>query len=141
MAVDVPADVEAVLTQLLTASHEAALTIATRPNADKRYREKDSISHTHYTASIEHGKSSMTDEVQTIQSAIETVETVSTNKLPAGLLQTRLQHGCKRVQAAIEPDPDPEPELDPGADATTDIQPLLAAAYIDAMLRRVEEEI
>ncbi|ERG91999.1 MAG: hypothetical protein J07HQW1_02033 [Haloquadratum walsbyi J07HQW1] len=139
MAVDVPADVEAVLTQLLTASHEAALTIATRPNADKRYREKDSISHTHYTASIEHGKSSMTDEVQTIQSAIETVETVSTNKLPAGLLQTRLQHGCKRVQAAIEPDP--EPELDPGADATTDIQPLLAAAYIDAMLRRVEEEI
>jgi hypothetical protein len=30
---------------------------------------------------------------------------------------------------------------DPDADATTKTQPLLAAAYLDAMLRRVEEEI
>ncbi len=74
----------------------------------------------------------MTDEVQTIRSAVETIETVSTNKLPAGLLQTRLQHGCERVRIAIE---------DPDADATTKTQPLLAAAYLDAMLRRVEEEI
>jgi hypothetical protein len=132
MAVDVPADVEAVLTQLLTASHEAALTIATRQNADDIYTDEDSISHTYYTASIECEQSSMTDEVQTIRSAVETIETVSTNKLPAGLLQTRLQHGCERVRIAIE---------DPDADATTKTQPLLAAAYLDAMLRRVEEEI
>ncbi|ERG94481.1 hypothetical protein [Haloquadratum walsbyi] len=127
MAADVPADVEAVLTQLLTASHEAALTIAARTDTDDVYEDTDSISHTHYTSSIESETSPRVGEVRTIRSAIDTVETVSTNKLPAGSLQNRLQHGCERVRVAIE------------SDATTDIQPFLAAAYLNSMLRQIEE--
>jgi hypothetical protein len=46
---------------------------------------------------------------------------VTTNKGPAGDLKARLRHGCRRVERLA-------------AD-----EPLVAAAYCDAMRRRVED--
>jgi hypothetical protein len=84
-AVDLPADVEATLTQLLAEAAAAA-----------RRREGDVVS-----------------------AIVDTVETVVRNKVPAGLLCERLEHGCTSVERlAVD-------------------EPLVAAEYLDAMERLV----
>ena len=51
---------------------------------------------------------------------VETVETVSKNKVPADSLRSRLLHGCATVERLV-------------AD-----EPLVAAAYLEAMARLVD---
>lgn len=84
---DLPSDVEATLSQLLSEAATAA-----------RSRDRE-----------------------TLDAVMESVETVTTNKVPAGDLKARLRHGCRRVERLA-------------AD-----EPLVAAAYCDAMRRRVED--
>jgi hypothetical protein len=83
--VDLPADVEATLAQLLAEAAGAA-----------RRRE--------------------TEEVRAV---VDTVGTVARNKVPAGDLRERLEHGCATVDRLV-------------AD-----EPLVAAEYLDAMERLV----
>lgn len=42
------------------------------------------------------------DDLATVDQAIETVETVSTNKLPAGDRRARLLHGCTEVRSTLD---------------------------------------
>lgn len=85
VGVDLPADVEATLTQLLAEAAAAA-----------RRREGEAVS-----------------------AIVDTVETVVRNKVPAGLLCERLEHGCASVERlAVD-------------------EPLVAAEYLDAMERLV----
>ena len=85
VGIDLPADVEATLTQLLAEAAAAA-----------RRREGEAVS-----------------------AIVDTVETVVRNKVPAGLLSERLEHGCASVERLV---------VD---------EPLVAAEYLDAMERLV----
>jgi hypothetical protein len=84
--VDLPADVEATLTQLLA---EAA--------ADARLRD-----------------------VEAVVAIVDTVETVTRNKVPPGPVRERLLHGCRRVDRLVGD------------------EPLVAAEYLEAMERLVD---
>ena len=83
---DLPADVEATLSQLLAEAAAAA-----------RRRDVDEVS-----------------------ALVDTVETVSENKVPAAALRERLLHGC-RVVGRLAAD-----------------EPLVAAEYLEAMARLVD---
>lgn len=84
--VDLPADVEATLTQLLSEAATAA-----------RDRETEDVS-----------------------AVVDTVGTVARTKLPPCDLRDQLEHGCAAVDRVV-------------AD-----EPLVAAEYLDAMVRRVQ---
>ena len=86
VGVDLPADVEVTLTQLLSEAATAA-----------RARDTEDVS-----------------------AVVDTVETVARNKVPPGDLREQLEHGCAAVQRVV-------------AD-----EPLVAAEYLDAMVRRVQ---
>jgi hypothetical protein len=86
VAGDLPADVEAALTQLLSEAAVAA-----------RRRDVDDVT-----------------------AIVDTVETVTRNKVPAGRVRERLLHGCRRV------------------DRLASDEPLVAAAYLEAMERLVD---
>ena len=84
---DLPADVEAALTQLLAEAAAAA-----------RHRDVDDV-----------------------VAIVDTVETVTRNKVPAGFVHERLRYGCRRVDRLV-------------AD-----EPLVAAEYLEAMERLVDD--
>lgn len=56
---------------------------------------------------------------ETLDALLSSVERVTTNKVPEGELKAQLRHGCRRV------------------DRLGDDEPLVAAAYCEAMRRRV----
>ncbi|WP_380675131.1 hypothetical protein [Salinigranum sp. GCM10025319] len=58
-------------------------------------------------------------DIEEVTAVVDTVETVSRNKVPAGDLRERLEHGCATVDRLV-------------AD-----EPLVAAEYLDAMERLV----
>lgn len=58
---------------------------------------------------------------ETLDAALSSVETLTANKVPEGDLRARLRHGCRRV------------------DRLGDDEPLVAAAYCEAMRRRVRD--
>jgi len=64
-------------------------------------------------------------EFQTARRAIDTVETVSRNKLPAGELRGQLLHGCAAALTALESDDSNDADL--------------AAEYVRAMTQRLPE--
>jgi hypothetical protein len=59
-------------------------------------------------------------DVDAVTAVVDTVSTVSRNKLPDGVLRDRLLHGCRRVDRLV-------------AD-----EPLVAAEYLEAMERLVD---
>ena len=64
-------------------------------------------------------------ELDTARRTIETVMTVSRNKLPDGELRAQLRHGCTAVTGAL---------------AETDgVESAVAAAYVQAMAERLPE--
>lgn len=57
---------------------------------------------------------------ETLAAVMQSVETVTIEEVPDGDLKAQLRHGCRRVDQAASD------------------EPLVAAAYCDAMRRRVE---
>jgi hypothetical protein len=59
-------------------------------------------------------------DVDDVTAIVDTVETVTRNKVPAGFVRERLLYGCRRVERLA------------------DDEPLVAAEYLEAMERLVE---
>ena len=82
------------------------------------------------------------DDRETATEAVETAETVATNKLPEGAFRGRLLHGCGRVRELLDTDPerpDDRATGNPDDCVSQDDRMDAAAAYLGAMERRVTD--